>query len=91
VAAGLVLAPVFPTGLAWLAQVLPTVRGGVTMLLGSALIGGAIIPPLIGQIVALTDPGIIPVLLTAVALAATALAMLLRRSSPTPATGPDHG
>jgi hypothetical protein len=61
----LALAPVFPTGVAWLSSALPGVRGATATVLGSALLGGVTVPPLIGQIVGVAGPGVVPWLLAA--------------------------
>lgn len=77
VAAGLALAPVFPTGVAWLSSALPGVRGATATVLGSALLGGVPVPPLTGQIVSVAGPGVVPWLLAAVAVVATLLVVRL--------------
>lgn len=85
VATGLALAPVFPTGIAWLTQALPRARGSTALVLGSALLGGVTVPPLIGQIISVTGPELVPVLLSAIAAAATVLAVMLMSSAAVPA------
>ena len=77
IAAGLALAPVFPTGVAWLSAALPGVRSGTATVLGGALLGGVTVPPLIGQVVNVAGPGVVPWLLAGVALVATAVGLIV--------------
>jgi fucose permease len=77
IAAGLALAPVFPTGVAWLSTALPGVRGGTATVLGGALLGGVTVPPLIGQVVNVAGPGVVPWLLAGVAVVATAVGLIV--------------
>jgi fucose permease len=77
IAAGLALAPVFPTGVAWLSTALPGVRGGTATVLGGALLGGVTVPPLIGQVVNVAGPDVVPWLLAGVALVATAVGLIV--------------
>jgi FHS family glucose/mannose:H+ symporter-like MFS transporter len=76
---GLALAPVYGTGVAWLTQELPAIRSSTALVLATGTIGGVTIPPLIGRIIDVTAPDLVPVLLAAIATAATAVAVTLRR------------
>lgn len=81
IAAGFALAPVFPTGVAWLSSALPGVRGSTATVLGGALIGGVTVPPLIGQIINVAGPGVVPWLLAAIAVLATLIALTMTTGS----------
>jgi MFS transporter, FHS family, glucose/mannose:H+ symporter len=47
-ATGLVIAPIYPTGFAWLAKATPGRRTPTVYLVGSAVLGAAMFPPLVG-------------------------------------------
>ena len=70
VVAGLALAPIFPTGLVWLAKLLPGDASATSWLFPGAMVGGAIIPAGIGLVIAQVGVGAAPVALSGVALAA---------------------
>jgi FHS family glucose/mannose:H+ symporter-like MFS transporter len=70
VVAGLVIAPIFPTGIVWLAKLLPGDARATSWLFPGAMLGGALIPAAIGVVVARTGLGGAPVVLSAVALGA---------------------
>jgi FHS family glucose/mannose:H+ symporter-like MFS transporter len=76
--AGLFLAPIFPTGLAWLREVMPrrAVRAS-TLLIASASMGGVVFPPLVGLVVDLTSYALIPTALMAFALGCVMFALFL--------------
>lgn len=77
--AGLFLAPIFPTGLAWLQQVYPErAAQAASVVIASANFGGVAIPPLIGLAVAATSGEVIPSLLTLSALACLGMALVIR-------------
>jgi FHS family glucose/mannose:H+ symporter-like MFS transporter len=82
VAAGLVLAPVFPTGLAWVTSSLPSIRGATAAVIACAQLGGVIIPPVIGRLVAMASPAIIPTSVLAVAATCLTTAQLLNQRHP---------
>ena len=75
---GLGAAPIFPTLLAWFASRLP-VRASPLMLTAGSL-GGALIPALIGVLVAQVGPLAVPLTVAADALLLGALALLFRRT-----------
>jgi FHS family glucose/mannose:H+ symporter-like MFS transporter len=82
VATGLVLAPIFPTGVVWLAKLLPGDARATAWLFPGAMLGGAFIPAGIGLAIARTGLGGAPVVLSSVALGtffAFAIARLMSR------------
>jgi fucose permease len=78
---GLALAPVFPTGLAWLTGALPTARGATTTVVGAAMLGGVAFPTAIGWAVGAASPAVIPGALAAIAAAALVTALGIRRAA----------
>ena len=76
--AGLFLAPMFPTGLAWLRQVMPqrAVKAS-TLMIASASMGGVVFPPLVGVVVDLTSYVSIPTTLMVFSLSCVIVALLL--------------
>jgi MFS transporter, FHS family, glucose/mannose:H+ symporter len=76
---GLALGPVFPTALAWLAQAAPGARGATAMVFAAANLGGVVLPVVIGRLVDLSSPAVIPTAVLAVTLACLGAALLLRR------------
>jgi len=78
--AGLFLAPLFPTGLAWLQRLYPTRAAQVSsIVIASANFGGVVIPPLIGLAIEATSTAIIPSLLTLSTLACLSVALIIWR------------
>ena len=76
---GLGLAPIFPTGLAWLSRVMPRRAEQVTPIaLAAANLGPVASAPLIGAAVATWGVGVIPTALSAAAVLALASALWLR-------------
>ena len=76
---GLALGPVFPTALAWLAQAAPGARGATAMVFAAANLGGVVLPVVIGRLVDLSSPAVIPTAVLAVTLACLGATLLLRR------------
>ncbi len=68
VVTGLVIAPIFPTGIVWLARLLPGDSRATSWLFPGAMVGGAVIPAVIGFAIARVGLGGAPVVLSAVAL-----------------------
>jgi FHS family glucose/mannose:H+ symporter-like MFS transporter len=68
VVTGLVFAPIFPTGIVWLATLLPGDSRATSWLFPGAMLGGAVIPATIGLVIARVGLGGAPVVLSAVAL-----------------------
>lgn len=48
---GLFIAPIFPTGLAWLTRVVPAARRGTAYVIAASMVGGIAFPPLIGRLI----------------------------------------
>ena len=84
VGAGLALAPVFPTGLAWLTAALPSARGATAMVVAGAQLGGVLLPPVIGALVAVASAEVIPtsLVLVAAACSLTVFVLLQRHGIP---------
>jgi MFS transporter, FHS family, glucose/mannose:H+ symporter len=78
---GLALGPVFPTVLAWLAAAAPGARGSTAMVFAASNVGGVVLPPVIGWLVAARSPAVIPTTVLVVVLACLAVTLLLRRSA----------
>jgi MFS transporter, FHS family, glucose/mannose:H+ symporter len=78
---GLALGPVFPTALAWLAQAAPGARGPTAMVFAAANLGGVVLPVVIGRLVDLSSPAVIPTIVLVVALACLGATLLLGRSA----------
>lgn len=75
---GLVIAPIFPTGIIWLAKLLPGDARATSWLFPGAMLGGVLIPAAVGLVVARVGLGGAPVVLCAVATA-TFMAFVLAR------------
>lgn len=71
---GLALAPVFPTGLAWLNRAVPSMRGAIALVLAGAMLGGVVFPAAIGLLIDGAGPAVVPTSLTGIALACALLA-----------------
>lgn len=74
---GLALAPIFPTGIVWLAKLTPGDARATSWLFPASMVGGAIIPGAMGAVIARFGIGWVPAVLSVVAvgsLAAFALA-----------------
>ena len=78
VAAGLVLAPVFPTGLVWLARAVPEVRGGTAYMMMAGSLGAAALPAAVGLVAGSLGIQIVPTVLLGLA----GVAVLVARSLP---------
>lgn len=82
-ATGLVIAPIYPTGFAWLAKVTPGRRTPTVYLVGSALGGAAIFPPLVGSAIegygAVVTPLALAILAIGTLLAFVGVALTGRR------------
>ena len=69
VAAGLAMAPIFPTGIVWLAKLRPGDSRATSWLYPAASIGGTVGPGVIGVVIAGAGVGWTPAVLAAVAIA----------------------
>jgi fucose permease len=76
---GLLLGPVFPTVLAWLALVAPGSRTSTAMVFAAGQVGGIILPVVIGRLVDAGSPAVIPSTVLGVALCCLGAVLLLRR------------
>jgi MFS transporter, FHS family, glucose/mannose:H+ symporter len=81
---GLALAPVFPTGLAWLAAAAPATRASTALVIAGAQLGGVVLPAVVGWLIDAGSPAVIPSALLAIALACLGTALLLRSSAANP-------
>jgi len=74
---GLLLAPIFPVGFAWMHQTLPRLRGAASMALLGALGGGLIFPVLVGRVIEASTPDVLPLALAAIAVACVIVSLSL--------------
>lgn len=72
IAAGLAIAPIFPTGIVWLAKLRPGDARATAWLFPASMVGGAIIPGGIGAVIARFGIGLAPLVLSVVAVACLA-------------------
>jgi fucose permease len=72
IATGLVIAPIYPTGLAWLAKVTPGRRTPTAYLVASAVLGAAIFPPLVGSAIETLGTSVTPIALAVLAIGSAA-------------------
>lgn len=79
VAAGLAMAPIFPTGIVWLAKLRPGDSRATSWLYPAASIGGTFGPGLIGVVIAGAGVAWTPVVLAAVAIAMSAAFLIASR------------
>ncbi|OLE81013.1 MAG: hypothetical protein AUG06_02755 [Actinobacteria bacterium 13_1_20CM_2_65_11] len=83
IAAGLAIAPIFPTGIVWLAKLRPGDARATAWLFPASMVGGAVIPGGIGAVIARFGIGSAPAVLAIVALAClTAFALAAQTRSP---------
>ena len=79
VAAGLAMAPIFPTGILWLARLRPGDARATSWLYPAASIGGTFGPGVIGVVIANAGVGSTPAVLAVVAVAMSAAFLLASR------------
>jgi fucose permease len=77
---GLAFAPIFPTGIAWLAKLLPGDARATSWLFPGSMLGGAVIPAAISFVISRIGLGAAPAVLSAMAFA-TLLAFALAAMS----------
>ena len=82
--AGLMLAPIYPTGLSWMVRVVPSVGSAMSWIVASAMIGGVIFPPLIGVGIGHFGLIAVPAFLSVMALGLMAIALTLASRSTRP-------
>jgi MFS family permease len=79
--AGLALAPIFPTGIAWLARLRPGDARATAWLFPAGAIGGVIGPGVIGVVIGISGVRWAPAVLGAAAVLMTGTFYLARRSA----------
>jgi len=79
IVAGLAIAPIFPTGIVWLAKLRPGDARATSWLFPAAMVGGAVIPGGIGAVVARFGIGWAPAVLAIVAVGSLAWFSLAAR------------
>ena len=77
--AGLAIAPIFPTGIVWLAKLRPGDARVTSWLFPASMVGGAIIPGGIGAVIARFGIGVAPAVLSMVAVGCVAFFSLAAR------------
>jgi MFS transporter, FHS family, glucose/mannose:H+ symporter len=80
IVAGLAIAPIFPTGIVWLAKLTPGDARITSWLFPASMVGGAIIPGGIGAVIARFGIGVAPAVLSLVAVGCIASFSLAARS-----------
>jgi FHS family glucose/mannose:H+ symporter-like MFS transporter len=85
---GFMCAPIWATGLPWLARAAPRVAAASAYVMATSMVGGIAFPPLLGRAIEVAGVRSVPILLGAVAVVCTALSLWLRRATRTaPAAG----
>ena len=79
IVAGLAIAPIFPTGIVWLAKLRPGDARVTSWLFPASMVGGAIIPGGIGAVIARFGIGVAPAVLSLVAVGCVASFSLAAR------------
>jgi len=82
IVAGLAIAPIFPTGIVWLAKLRPGDARVTSWLFPASMVGGALIPGGIGALIARFGIGLAPAILSLVAVGCLAAFSLARRGQP---------
>src|SRR6266849_3429618 len=80
IVAGLAIAPIFPTGIVWLAKLRPGDARVTSWLFPASMVGGAVIPGGIGAVIARFGIGLAPAVLSLVAVGCLAAFSLARRA-----------
>ena len=75
--AGLGVGPLFPTGLVWLTEKLPGVPGVTSYVIAVSMIGG-VLPSAVGASVEQWGPGVIPTVLTVMAVGCLSVAVVIK-------------
>ncbi len=79
IVAGLAIAPIFPTGIVWLAKLRPGDARVTSWLFPASMVGGAVIPGGIGAVIARFGIGVAPAVLSLVAVGCVASFSLASR------------
>jgi len=75
---GLAIAPIFPTGLAWLAERVPGSQAAGAWVIAASMVGGVAFPPLLGAAFESAGAGSVPLLLAVLSAVCVALALACR-------------
>jgi MFS transporter, FHS family, glucose/mannose:H+ symporter len=78
---GFMCAPIWATGLPWLARAAPKVAAAGAYVMATSMLGGIAFPPLLGRAIEVAGVRSVPILLGVVAVACTGLSLWLRRTS----------
>ena len=76
---GFMCAPIWATGLPWLARAAPKVAAASAYVMATSMLGGIAFPPLLGRAIEVAGVRSVPLILCAVAVVCTALSVWLRR------------
>jgi fucose permease len=83
---GFMCAPIWATGLPWLARAAPKVAAASAYVMATSMLGGIAFPPLLGRAIEVAGVRSVPLILCAVAVVCTVLSLWLRRAT----AGSDH-
>jgi fucose permease len=78
---GFMCAPIWATGLPWLARAAPKVAAASACVMATSMLGGIAFPPLLGRAIEVAGVRSVPILLGAVAVVCTVLSLWLRRAT----------
>lgn len=90
-ALGLACAPIWATGLPWLARAAPSVAAASAYVMAASMVGGIAFPPLLGRAIELAGVRSVPLVLCALAVVCAALSLWLRRATVTAARATERG
>jgi MFS transporter, FHS family, glucose/mannose:H+ symporter len=80
---GFMCAPIWATGLPWLARAAPKVAAASAYVMATSMLGGIAFPPLLGRAIEVAGVRSVPLILCAVAVVCTVLSLWLRRATAT--------
>ncbi|SNT48826.1 MFS transporter [Actinacidiphila glaucinigra] len=78
---GLFIAPLFPTGLPWLARAVPGARRAGAWVIAASMVGGVAAPPALGKGIEASGVGAVPLLLLLLSAASLAATVWLTRAA----------
>jgi MFS transporter, FHS family, glucose/mannose:H+ symporter len=87
IATGFAIAPIFPTGIIWLAKLRPGDPRATSWLFPAAMVGGALLPAGVGVAIGQIGIGAAPAVIAAVAIGTLAAFALATRYRPTQSAG----
>ncbi|WP_263140098.1 MFS transporter [Pseudomonas sp. RIT-PI-AD] len=87
---GLFIAPIFPTGLAWLNRVVPAARASTAYVIAASMVGGIAFPPLIGKLIETQGVSSAPLFMALLSLLCTGATFAIIRGTRA-ALGPSTG